>query len=98
MLTVNNTDNISSSTPSITVASILLKTEELLEGKYNGHPPTLEYLARPNGFVSLVHVVQIRNEEADTWYEAFIDAHSGELLSITDFVSDASVNGLRFFQ
>lgn len=67
------------------------KAEEALEGKYNGHPAALEYLARPDGTVSLTHVIQIRNEEAGTWYEAFVDAHSGEILSVTNFVSDATV-------
>lgn len=56
------------------------------------HPATLEYLARPDGSVALVHVVQIQNEETGTWYEAFVDAHSRTILSVTDFVSDASVS------
>ncbi|KAF6759634.1 hypothetical protein DFP72DRAFT_788093, partial [Ephemerocybe angulata] len=61
--------------------------EEQLEGKYNNHPTTLEYLACPDGTAALTHVVQIQNEEANSWYEAFIDAHTGELLSVTDFTA-----------
>lgn len=89
-------DNIASSKPTLTAESLIPKIEELLEGKYNGHPSTLEYLARPDGSVSLVHGVQIQNAETDAWYEAFVDAHSGELLSVTDFVSDASVKNSIF--
>ncbi|RDB26236.1 Extracellular metalloproteinase 9 [Hypsizygus marmoreus] len=85
-----NTDNIASSTPSVTVESTIPKTEEALDGKYNGHPASLEYLARPDGSVSLTHVIQIQNEETGTWFEAFVDAHSGEIVSVTDFVSDAT--------
>jgi extracellular elastinolytic metalloproteinase len=61
-----------------------------LEGKYNDHPGALEYLALSDGSVALAHVIQVQNDEAGTWYEAFVDAHSGEILSVTDFVSDAS--------
>ncbi|KAG5644069.1 hypothetical protein DXG03_009159 [Asterophora parasitica] len=81
---------IASSKPTIDVKSVIAKAEAALDGKYNDHPPSLEYLARPDGSVALTHVVQIRNEEADTWYEAFVDAHSGDILSVTDFVADAS--------
>ncbi|KAF5379696.1 hypothetical protein D9615_005730 [Tricholomella constricta] len=84
------TDKIAASTPSVTVESVIRKAEEVLEGKYNGHPAALEYLARPDGSVALTHVVQIQNEEAGTWYEAFVDAHSGEILTVTDFVTDAT--------
>ncbi|KAF9457871.1 Fungalysin metallopeptidase-domain-containing protein [Collybia nuda] len=84
------TDKIAPSNPSVTVPSFIAKIEELLEGTYNEHPTTLEYLARPDGSVSLVHVVQIQNTEANTWYEALVDAHNGDLLSVTDFVADAS--------
>lgn len=51
---------------------------------------TLGYLIRSDAPVALVHVVQIHNEEEFTWYEAYIDAHSGKLLSVTDFVNELS--------
>lgn len=68
--------------------------EQSLYGTYNGHPTKLEYLANPNGHLSLVHVIQIQNETAGTWYEAFLDAHSGQHLSSTNFVSHATVSTL----
>lgn len=61
-------------------------------GKVNDIEPTLEYLVRDDGSVSLTHVVQVRNDTEGTWYEAFVDAHSGEILSVTDFVADATVS------
>ncbi|KAG5637838.1 hypothetical protein H0H81_003043 [Sphagnurus paluster] len=82
---------IAASKPTVDVKSIIPKAEQALDGKYNDHPPSLEYLVRPDGSASLTHVIQIRNEEAGTWYEAFVDAHSGDILSVTDFVADASV-------
>jgi extracellular elastinolytic metalloproteinase len=40
----------------------------------------------------LTHVVQIQNNKTGAWYEAFVDAHSGDLVSVTDFVSHADVS------
>lgn len=41
--------------------------------------------------VVLAYVVQIQNDSTGAWVEAFVDAHSGELVHITDFVTKASV-------
>lgn len=46
---------------------------------------------RDDGTASLVHVIQIQNEEVNSWYEAYVDAHTGELISLTDFVAEATV-------
>ena len=69
--------------------SFISDIEAQLDGKFNDFA-SLEYVAKADGSVALVHVVQIRNEETNAWYEAMVDAHSGELVSITDFVADAS--------
>jgi len=71
--------------------SVLPEIEDTLQGTYNGHNASLEYLVQSDGTVALAHVIQIQNEESGAWYEAYIDGHSGKLLSVTDFVSDASV-------
>ncbi|KAF9446979.1 hypothetical protein P691DRAFT_793972 [Macrolepiota fuliginosa MF-IS2] len=83
--------NSAKSTPSITVEIIISTVEAALDGKYNEHPTSLEYLARDNGTVSLVHVTQVQNSEVNFWYEAYVyvDAHTGELISLTDFVAEA---------
>ncbi|KAJ2930760.1 hypothetical protein H1R20_g6345, partial [Candolleomyces eurysporus] len=81
---------IASSRPTVPVQSFLPNIEARLEGKWNNHPIALEYLARPDGSAALVHAVQIQNEEVNSWYEAYVDAHSGELLSVTDFTAEAS--------
>ncbi|KAH6915888.1 metalloprotease [Coprinopsis sp. MPI-PUGE-AT-0042] len=82
--------NVADAQPSIDVKDALPAVEEALDGKYNGHPTRLEYLARPDGSASLVFAAQIENVEANTWYEAFIDAHTGDLLSVVDFTADAT--------
>ncbi|KAF8883983.1 Fungalysin metallopeptidase-domain-containing protein [Infundibulicybe gibba] len=78
------------SKPSVDIKVVIPKVEAALDGKHNGFPISTEYLARPDGSASLVYVIQIQNEDQGTWYEAHADAHSSELLSVTDFVSDAS--------
>ncbi|KAF6765572.1 hypothetical protein DFP72DRAFT_1108400 [Ephemerocybe angulata] len=77
--------------PRVELKDVWSKIEEQLEGKYNNQPISLQYLARPDGSVALVHAVQIQNEQVNSWYEAFVDAHSGELLSATDFTFEASL-------
>ncbi|KAI9456865.1 Fungalysin metallopeptidase-domain-containing protein [Lactarius psammicola] len=76
--------------PSVSLADAIATAEETLYGTYNGRPATLEFVVQPNGFAALTHVIQIQNENAGTWYEAFVDAHHNTLLSVTDFVAKAS--------
>ncbi|RDB18624.1 Extracellular metalloproteinase MEP [Hypsizygus marmoreus] len=84
------TKTIASSTPSIMVEAAIAKAERALAGQYNGHQISIQYLVKSDGSVALTHTIQIRNESAGTWYDAFVDAHSGELLHITDFVARSS--------
>ncbi|KAK0431441.1 Fungalysin metallopeptidase-domain-containing protein [Armillaria borealis] len=85
-----DTSNIATSTPSIALdSSLVSKVEETLLGTHNDIT-SLEYLARPDGSVALTHVIQVQNGDTNAWYEAFVDAHSGEILSVTDFVSEAT--------
>ncbi|KAG7086881.1 hypothetical protein E1B28_002801 [Marasmius oreades] len=86
-----DTSNIADSKPSVDVSSVVTSVETTLQGKMlNEVPPSLGYLARDDGSVALVHIFQVQNRDAHTWYEAYVDAHSGGLLSVTDFVADAS--------
>ncbi|KAI3608437.1 putative extracellular elastinolytic metalloproteinase precursor [Moniliophthora roreri] len=91
-------ENIADSEPSIDVNSVISNAEEALDGKKNEIEPTLEYLALEDGSAALVHVFQVQNDEAGSWYEAYVDAHSGELLSVTDFVADLSYTVLPIWK
>ncbi|KAF8626501.1 hypothetical protein AX17_006554 [Amanita inopinata Kibby_2008] len=81
---------IASSTPTVPFEDAIVSAEKTLDGKYNSHPTILEFLVLQDGSVALAHVIQIENEQSGTWYEAFVDAHSGKVLSVTDFVAKAS--------
>lgn len=69
----------------------IASAESTLSGTFNQFPPTLEYLVKDDNTVVLTHVIQIENEETGAWFEAFVDAHTGNVVSVTDFVSKASV-------
>jgi len=82
--------SIASSVPSITVEQAIASAEKTLGGKFNDHPATLEFLVKDDNSVVLTHVVQIQNAQTGAWFEAFVDAHSGDVISVTDFVAKAS--------
>ncbi|KAK7034071.1 hypothetical protein VNI00_012502 [Paramarasmius palmivorus] len=85
---------IASSTPTVSSEDAIATAEELLEGTHNGAAPALQYLARPDGSAALVHAVQVNNEEDGTFFEAYVDAHSGDILSVNDFVAHATFKAL----
>lgn len=86
---------IAAPTPSISVEDAIAAAQRQLNGEYNTGEfpePQLEYVARDDDSLVLTHSFQVANEKTGTWYEAFIDAHSGELVSVVDFVARASVS------
>jgi extracellular elastinolytic metalloproteinase len=84
---------LASFSPTVSVDAAISAAEVALDGKHNDIPTTLEYLVNEDNTASLVHVVQVQNPAQDTWYEAFVDAHSGKFISAIDFVSSAAVRG-----
>ncbi|KAF8168887.1 hypothetical protein BJ912DRAFT_1001011 [Pholiota molesta] len=82
--------SIASSKPTITVQQAITTAENAIGGKYNNFAPTIEFFAKPDNSVVLTHVVQIRDEDAGIWVEAFVDAHENKVVSIVDFVTKAS--------
>ncbi|KAH8981285.1 Fungalysin metallopeptidase-domain-containing protein [Lactarius hatsudake] len=83
-------------TPTVSLNDAIATAEKALDGTHNGHPATLEFLIQPDGSAVLTHVIQIQNERAGTWVEAFVDAHSNKVVSVTDFVAKASYRVLPF--
>ena len=91
MLTVD-VASVPSTDPSLSVEDAIAKAETALSGKFNEHPPTLEFVAKKDGSLALTHVVQIQNDDTGAWVEAFVDAHSGEIVQLTDFVTKITVS------
>lgn len=84
--------SVPSTTPSVSLEDAISTAESQLSGKFNEHPATLEFVAKKDGSLALTHVVQIQNDDTGAWYQAFVDAHSGEIVQLTDFVAKASVS------
>ncbi|KIY72625.1 hypothetical protein CYLTODRAFT_449783 [Cylindrobasidium torrendii FP15055 ss-10] len=84
-----DTSNIADSTPTVDVESIIPDIESKLGGTFNGYKD-IKYISKQDGSVALTHSIQIQNTKANTWVEAFVDAHTGELVSVVDFVADAT--------
>ncbi|KAM5541104.1 hypothetical protein V8D89_005237 [Ganoderma adspersum] len=81
---------VPSTTPSISASDAIAKAEDELGGGYNGHPTKLEFVAKEDGSVALTHVMQIQDDDKGMWVEAFVDAHSGDIVQLTDFSAHAS--------
>ncbi|VDC06722.1 unnamed protein product [Peniophora sp. CBMAI 1063] len=82
-----DTSAIASSEPTVSVEDAIKTAEAALGASVNDHPGSLEYLALADGSVALTHVVQVQDEEKGIWVEAFVDAHTNELISIVNFVT-----------
>jgi extracellular elastinolytic metalloproteinase len=91
-LLIDFSDSVASNIPAIGITAAIPLAEQHAVGTHNGHPPTLEYLMKPDGHLALVHVIQVQNDDAGTWHEVLIDAHSGDLLFLNDFVSHSTAS------
>ncbi|KAH8089906.1 Fungalysin metallopeptidase-domain-containing protein [Cristinia sonorae] len=90
-----------SSRPSVPVKDAIATAEHKLNGKFDAEnfpAPSLEYIIKQDGSAVLTHVFQVRSVDGSSWYEAFVDAHSGELASVTDFRSDATYRAIPITQ
>ncbi|KAG7088983.1 hypothetical protein E1B28_012929 [Marasmius oreades] len=85
-----DTSNIASPIPTVSLNDAILEAESTLGGTHNGIQPTLRYLARPDGSVALVHAIQVQSSTPYIFVVAYVDAHSGKVISINDFVADAT--------
>ncbi|KAF8608692.1 hypothetical protein BDV93DRAFT_531076 [Ceratobasidium sp. AG-I] len=82
--------SVSSASPVIALLKAISIAEQKLGGKYNKWPAELKYFAKDDGNVVLTHVVQIQNVQTSIWKQAYIDAKTGDLVNVVDFVADAS--------
>ncbi|KAJ7073496.1 Fungalysin metallopeptidase-domain-containing protein [Mycena belliarum] len=84
-----------SATPSLDLDTAQKKAESMLGGTTAGLPdPELKWFAKEDGTAALAHSFQVKNDEDGAWVEALVDAHSGEMLSIVDYVAEATYTAL----
>ncbi|KAG8754500.1 hypothetical protein FRC12_011169 [Ceratobasidium sp. 428] len=87
---------VPSAIPKLTSLLAIKKAEQALGGKYNNWPTELEYFVKDNGFVVLTHVVQVQDMHSGGLKQSYIDANSGELVNVVDFVADSSYHVVPF--
>ncbi|KAG7086108.1 hypothetical protein E1B28_003622 [Marasmius oreades] len=83
-----DTSKIASPIPTVSLKDAILEAESTLGGAHNGIQPMLRYLARPDGSVALVRAIQVQN--STIFIVAYVDAHSGKVISINNFVADTT--------
>ncbi|CAE7145090.1 unnamed protein product [Rhizoctonia solani] len=88
--------SIAPTTATLTKEQAIAKAEAATGGKYNQWPTAIEYFAKDSDHVVLSHVVQVQNAESGEWYEAFVDASTGEVVNLVSFVADASYRVVPF--
>ncbi|KAG8906517.1 hypothetical protein FRB99_006737 [Tulasnella sp. 403] len=86
--------HIASSTPKLTSAQAIAAAESHLGAKYNDWPTKQEYVLTDTDTAVLTYVVQVQN--ADHWFEAFVDAQTGDIVNVVDFVADAAYRVVPF--
>ncbi|KAJ1301436.1 hypothetical protein OPQ81_008694 [Rhizoctonia solani] len=91
-----NPKSVAAVTPVLTKEAAIANAEAALGGQHNDHPISLEYFAKDSHHVVLTYVVEVRNYETHEWYEAFVDAHSGEIVNVVSFGADASYRVIPF--
>ena len=89
---LHKSESAAATTPTFSINAAISAAQDQLGGLRNDQPAKLRYLANPHGHLALVHAFQIQNDDAGIFYEAFVDAHSGKLLSLNNFVCYTSAS------
>lgn len=86
---------VASKEPTISVESAIKTAESQLEANlFSEVEPKLEYLAKEDGSAVLTHVLQVQDESTFNFYEAYVNAHTGEVESVVDFTADATFRAI----
>ena len=83
----NPVDIIPSPNPNILLSSAIPAAELALSSVHNNFPPITSYLLVSARTLALVHAIQIQNKDLGTSVRAYINAHSGAFMGLTEFVS-----------
>ncbi|KIM34310.1 hypothetical protein M408DRAFT_93800 [Serendipita vermifera MAFF 305830] len=81
---------VASPTPALSKEEAIRIAQEKLSGTHSGKAPTLEYYVLSNGNMALTYVVEVQTADGNHWYEAFVDAATGDIRGSNDFVADAA--------
>ncbi|KAJ3541961.1 hypothetical protein NMY22_g3694 [Coprinellus aureogranulatus] len=77
---------IAPSKPTVDLNAAIATAEDALEAKYT-QKFRMAYLIRPDHSAILVYAIEVQNDDQDGHYEAYVDAHTGQLVSLTDYAA-----------
>ncbi|KAG8905775.1 hypothetical protein FRB99_008254 [Tulasnella sp. 403] len=87
---------VSADSPKLKETDAIAAAEKHLGGKYNNWPVKKEYIFQDTDHATLAYVVQVQNDKS--WFEAFVDANTGKVVNVINFVSEASYRVLPWNQ
>lgn len=64
--------------------------------QYNGWPVKQQYVFQETDHAAYAYVVQVRNDKS--WFNAYIDAATGNVVNVVDFVAHASYRVVPYNQ
>ncbi|EJD38799.1 hypothetical protein AURDEDRAFT_23530, partial [Auricularia subglabra TFB-10046 SS5] len=82
---------VASQLPAISVDSATANAEAHLSRTRNEIPAKLEYVLTEDDALVLAHTVQIKSHDDGHLLEAFVDAHSGDVVAVNDFTTSITV-------
>ncbi|EJD40773.1 metalloprotease MEP2 [Auricularia subglabra TFB-10046 SS5] len=85
--TAGTPKSVASPQPAISVETATANAEADLSGMRNEIPAKLEYVLTEDDTLVLAHTVQIESHDDGHLLEAFVDAHSGEVVAVNDFTT-----------
>jgi extracellular elastinolytic metalloproteinase len=85
-------EKIAPSIPTVSKEKAITAAEKAIGAPYNGWETKVEYVLKADHTAALAHSLQVQDDTAGMWGEAFVDAHSGELISFVDYVAKNTVS------
>ncbi|KAI8913275.1 Fungalysin metallopeptidase-domain-containing protein [Gorgonomyces haynaldii] len=82
------------------VSVTLDKAAAIAKAQFNApkdeHPATLEYIEIPGDKIIKAHVFQVRDDANAIWKQVSVDAASGQVVRVVDYINSATYRAIEF--
>jgi extracellular elastinolytic metalloproteinase len=94
---VNNfVDFAIDATPAVSLDEAVTVASQQLGAPKDSFPASMVYVQLPSGEIVLAHQFQLRDDIQSKWYQVSVDANSNTVVSVVDYVQQASYKALKF--
>jgi uncharacterized membrane protein YkoI len=76
--------------PRLTLEQAVAIAEQKYGIRRDAHEPSQVYIQVPSGALTLAYQFQLRNDDTIQWYQVSVDATTGQILDVVDFVQRIS--------